>query len=36
MGSMNLIEMWSNMGPVAKGVAFVLIFMSMWSFGVAI
>ncbi|TAK15655.1 MAG: flagellar motor protein MotA [Acidobacteria bacterium] len=24
------------MGPVAKGVAFVLIFMSMWSFGVAI
>ena len=36
MGSMNLIEMWSSMGPVAKGVAFVLIFMSMWSFGVAI
>jgi biopolymer transport protein ExbB/biopolymer transport protein TolQ len=24
------------MGPVAKAVAFVLIFMSMWSFGVAI
>jgi len=36
MGSMNLIEMWGTMGPVAKGVAFVLIFMSMWSFGVAI
>ena len=36
MGSMNLIDMWGTMGPVAKGVAFVLIFMSMWSFGVAI
>jgi biopolymer transport protein ExbB/biopolymer transport protein TolQ len=33
---MNLIDMWGTMGPVAKGVAFVLIFMSMWSFGVAI
>jgi biopolymer transport protein ExbB len=36
MESMNLIDMWGTMGPVAKGVAFVLIFMSMWSFGVAI
>jgi biopolymer transport protein ExbB len=36
MGNMSLIEMWHTMGPVAKGVAFVLIFMSMWSFGVAI
>lgn len=36
MGSMNLIEMWGTMGAVAKTVAFVLIFMSMWSFGVAI
>jgi biopolymer transport protein ExbB len=36
MGGMNLIEMWGTMGPVAKAVAFVLIFMSMWSFGVAI
>ena len=36
MGSMNLIEMWSTMGAVAKAVAFVLIFMSMWSFGVGI
>ena len=36
MGSLNLIDMWGTMGPVAKGVAFVLIFMSMWSFGVAI
>jgi biopolymer transport protein ExbB len=28
--------MWQQMGPVAKGVAFVLFIMSMWSFGVAI
>jgi len=28
--------MWAQMGWVAKGVAFVLFFMSMWSFGVAI
>src|SRR5579872_6289102 len=28
--------MWGTMGVVAKGVAFVLFFMSMWSFGVAI
>jgi biopolymer transport protein ExbB/biopolymer transport protein TolQ len=33
---MNLIEMWGTMGTVAKAVAFVLVFMSMWSFGVAI
>jgi len=33
---MNLMDMWNSMGPVAKGVAFVLVFMSMWSFGVAI
>src|SRR5678815_1268169 len=33
---MDLMHMWSQMGPVAKGVAFVLVFMSMWSFGVAI
>jgi biopolymer transport protein ExbB len=33
---MNLMDMWAAMGPVAKGVAFVLVFMSMWSFGVAI
>jgi biopolymer transport protein ExbB/TolQ len=33
---MNLVEMWGSMGYVAKGVAFVLVFMSMWSFGVAI
>jgi biopolymer transport protein ExbB len=33
---MDLIEMWHTMGWVAKGVAFILFFMSMWSFGVAI
>ena len=33
---MDLIEMWHQMGWVAKGVAFILFFMSMWSFGVAI
>ena len=33
---MDLIAMWQTMGWVAKGVAFVLFFMSTWSFGVAI
>ena len=33
---MDLMHMWASMGPVAKAVAFVLVFMSMWSFGVAI
>ena len=33
---MNLIEMWGTMTWVAKGVAFILFFMSMWSVGVAI
>jgi len=28
--------MWQQMGWVAKAVAFILFFMSMWSFGVAI
>ena len=35
-GGLNLIEMWRQMTWVAKGVAFILFFMSMWSFGVAI
>jgi biopolymer transport protein ExbB/biopolymer transport protein TolQ len=34
--SLDLMQMWAQMGAVAKGVAFVLIFMSMWSFGVAV
>jgi biopolymer transport protein ExbB/biopolymer transport protein TolQ len=33
---MDLIGMWHTMGWIAKGVAFILFFMSMWSFGVAI
>lgn len=36
MGDMNLIEMWNQMGWVAKAVAFVLFFMSFWSVGVAV
>ena len=35
-GGMNIVDMWNAMGPTAKVVAFVLVFMSMWSFGVAI
>ena len=33
---MNFIEMWSAMGPIAKGIGVILIIMSMISFGVAI
>ena len=33
---MDLMEMWHQMGWVAKVVAYILVFMSMWSFGVAI
>ncbi len=33
---MNLIEMWNQMGFVAKGIAVILFIMSMISFGVAI
>src|SRR6187455_3602627 len=33
---MNLIEMWGQMGPMAKGIGVVLVIMSMISFGVAI
>jgi biopolymer transport protein ExbB len=32
----DLIEMWNQMGIVAKAVAFILFFMSMWSIGVAV
>ena len=35
-GGLNLIDMWGQMTWVAKGVAFILVIMSMWSFGVAI
>jgi biopolymer transport protein ExbB/biopolymer transport protein TolQ len=33
---LDLMHMWEQMGLVARIVAFVLVFMSMWSFGVAI
>ena len=33
---MDFMEMWEAMGYVAKGVAFVLLIMSMWSIGVAV
>ncbi len=33
---MDFIEMWQQMGPMAKGVGVILFIMSMWSFGVAI
>jgi len=35
-GGLNLIELWNSMGPVAKAIGVILLFMSMWSFGVAI
>jgi biopolymer transport protein ExbB/biopolymer transport protein TolQ len=35
-GGLNLIEMWGQMGWVAKGVAVVLFIMSFWSVGVAV
>ena len=35
-GELDLLRMWGQMGIVAKVVAFVLMFMSMWSFGVSI
>jgi biopolymer transport protein ExbB/biopolymer transport protein TolQ len=35
-GGLNLIEMWGQMGWVAQAIGVVLVFMSMWSFGVAI
>ena len=33
---MDLIEMWNQMGFIAKAVAFVLFFQSFWSGGVAV
>jgi biopolymer transport protein ExbB len=35
-GGMNLVEIWNQMGVFAKGIAFVLFFMSFWSIGVAV
>ncbi|HJO16718.1 MAG: MotA/TolQ/ExbB proton channel family protein [Vicinamibacterales bacterium] len=36
MEGTNLVEMWGQMGFVAKGIAVVLFFMSFWSVGVAV
>jgi biopolymer transport protein ExbB len=36
MEGLNLIDMWNTMGPIAKGVAFILFIMSFWSIGVAV
>ncbi len=33
---MDFMSMWASMGLLAKGVAFVLLIMSMWSIGVAV
>jgi biopolymer transport protein ExbB/biopolymer transport protein TolQ len=35
-GGLNLIEMWNQMGIVAKAVAWILFIMSFWSVGVAV
>jgi hypothetical protein len=35
-GELDLMHMWEQMGLVARIVAFVLVFMSMMSFGIAI
>lgn len=35
-GGMNLVEIWNQMGTFARGIAFVLFFMSFWSIGVAV
>src|SRR6188508_2889210 len=35
-GNLDLIEMWGTMSLIAKAVAIVLFFMSMWSIGVAV
>lgn len=36
MEGLDLIDMWAQMGAMAKGIAVVLFIMSMWSVGVAI
>lgn len=35
-GEMSLLSMWESMGTTTKALAFVLVFMSMWSVGVSI
>jgi biopolymer transport protein ExbB/TolQ len=36
MGGLDLMHMWGQMGPIAKGIGIILVIMSMISFGVAI
>jgi len=36
MEGLNLVDLWGSMTWVAKGVAFVLFFQSMWSIGMAV
>ena len=36
MGGLDLMHMWGQMGPIAKGIGVILVIMSMISFGVAI
>jgi biopolymer transport protein ExbB/biopolymer transport protein TolQ len=35
-GGINLLELWNEMGWAVRSLAIVLMFMSMWSFGVGI
>ena len=35
-GGFNLVEMWGQMGWVAKGIGYILFIMSFWSVGVAV
>src|SRR5436190_8938852 len=35
-GGLNLVDMWGTMSLIAKAVAIVMFFMSMWSIGVAV
>jgi biopolymer transport protein ExbB len=35
-GGLNLLEMWGQMGWTVRSLAFILFFMSIWSFGVGV
>ncbi|MDI9612739.1 MAG: MotA/TolQ/ExbB proton channel family protein [Acidobacteriota bacterium] len=36
MGSINIVELWNQMGGIARGVVIILAIMSAWSFAVMI
>ena len=36
MGSINIVELWNQMGGIARGVVIILALMSAWSFAVMI